>query len=72
MGKQKIEKKNNRKKEFREMIFAKLQAAFSDLKNEIDEKKFNAALKKANKLLSRSLYTKKKKEKKPAVQELSA
>lgn len=64
MGKQKDEKKINRKKEIRDMVSAKLEAAFADFKNVMDEKKFNSALKKGTKLLSRLLNVKKKKEEK--------
>lgn len=61
MGKQKTGKKTNRKKEFRDMISAKLETALSDFKNTMDEKKFEEALKKGSKFLSRLLYIKKKK-----------
>ena len=72
MGKQKEVKKVSRKKEIRDMINTKLEVALSDFKNVMDEKKYNSALKKGSKLLSRLLFVKKKKEKKAEIEELSA
>lgn len=72
MGKQKEDKKISRKKEIRKMISTKLEVALADFKNGMDEKKYNAALKKGTKLLSRLLFVKKKKEKKAEIVELSA
>ena len=72
MGKQKEVKKVSRKKEIRDMIYTKLEVALSDFKNVMDEKKYNSALKKGSKLLSRLLFVKKKKEKKAEIEELSA
>lgn len=72
MAKQKEAKKINRKKEIREMVHTKLEVALSDFKNIMDENKFNAALKKASKLLGRLLFVKMKKEKKTGNEEPSA
>ena len=63
MAKQKKTKKVNRKKELRNTIISKLDAALSDFKTGITEKKFNEALKKGGKLLSSLLTVRKKKEK---------
>ena len=64
MGKQNKPKKENGKKELRNDIHVKLEAALSDFKNGMDEKKFNEALKKGSKLLSSLLFVKEKKKKK--------
>jgi hypothetical protein len=64
MGKKNKPKKENKKKELRNTIVAKLEAVLSDFKNELNEKKFKEALKRGGKLLSNLLSSKKKKEKK--------
>lgn len=52
------------KKEFRKEIITKLSAALAEFKNGIPDEKFNEAVKKAGKMLSRELRQKNKKEKK--------
>ena len=54
------------KKEFRRMISAKLESSLLELQNDMKEKKFKAAIKRASKLLANDLFAKqtKKKEKK--------
>ena len=65
MGKKtKEENFKTKKKEFRRSIIEKLEAALADLKNELNEKKYSAAIKKAGKFLSGALLVKMKKEKK--------
>ena len=54
--------KQNRK-EFRRVISAKLETCLADFQNQVKEKKFNAAIKRAAKLLANDLYVKNKKEK---------
>lgn len=61
MAKQKKTKKVNRKKELRNNIISKLEAALADFKAGMTEKKFKDALKKGGKLLSGLLNVKKKK-----------
>ena len=56
-----------RKKEFRQEITGKLEAAFRDLQNGMKEKKFRSAIKRAGKLLSNDLFSKPKKEKRKKV-----
>ena len=53
----------NKKKEFRRMITARIEAALADLQGQTKEKKFKAAIRRACKLLANDLYTKPKKEK---------
>jgi len=64
MGKNEKPKKENKKKEFRNLISTKLEVALADIKTGLDANKFSEALKKGSKLLSRLLFVKKKKEKK--------
>lgn len=52
------------RKEFRKKIREILASSLSEYKNDISEKAFNAAIKRAGKLLSDDLYVKKKKDKK--------
>ncbi|HJS55895.1 MAG TPA: hypothetical protein VJ765_15185 [Chitinophagaceae bacterium] len=51
------------KKDFRTMISARLETTFLDLKSNLKEKKFKAAVKRASKLLANDLFTKSRKEK---------
>ena len=51
------------KKEFRKTISTKLESSLVDFQNEIKEKKFKAAIKRASKLLANDLYVKSKKKK---------
>lgn len=53
----------NKKKEFRKMITARIEAALADQQGQTKEKKFKAAIKRAGKLLANDLYAKPKKEK---------
>lgn len=64
MGKKDKPKKPKPKQEIRNRIFLKLDAALSDFKNEMNEKRFKEALRKGSKLLGNLLLIKKKKEKK--------
>ncbi len=70
MGKQKNEKKSTRKKEIRNMIYTKLDAALSDFKTAAGEKKYGLAIKKGTRLLSRLLHVKVKKQNNLEMQEL--
>jgi hypothetical protein len=54
--------KKNRK-EFRRMLSAKLETSLQEFQNQVKEKKFRAAIKRAGKLLANDLYVKNKKEK---------
>lgn len=56
--------KGKKRKELRKSIAAKLELALADLQNDMKEKKFKAAIKRASKLLANDLYTKPAKEKK--------
>ena len=51
------------RKDFRRMISSRLSASLLDLKEDIKEKKYNAAIKRASKLLANDLFVKTKKEK---------
>jgi uncharacterized UPF0160 family protein len=51
------------KKEFRKTISAKLESSLVEFQNEIKEKKFKAAVKRASKLLANDLFIKQKKRK---------
>jgi hypothetical protein len=51
------------KKEFRKIISAKLESGLLELQNELKEKKFKAAIKRASKLLANDLFVKQKKKK---------
>ena len=61
MAKDKKIKKEHPKKELRNSISGKLEAALAEYKTEAGEKAFNDALKKGSKLLSALLTPKKKK-----------
>ncbi len=54
--------KQNRK-EFRRVVSAKLETCLVEFQNQVKEKKFRAAIKRAAKLLANDLYVKNKKEK---------
>jgi hypothetical protein len=60
------------RKEFRRSISSKLELALSDLQNGIKQKKFNAAVKRASKLLANDLFLKQKKSKKSEKEEIVA
>ena len=49
------------KKEFRKTISAKLESSLVEFQNDIKEKKFKAAVKRASKLLANDLFVKQKK-----------
>ena len=51
------------KKEFRKVISAKLESSLLELQNDMKEKKFKAAIKRASKLLANDLFAKQKKKK---------
>lgn len=51
------------KKEFRKTISTTLESSLVGFQNEIKEKKFKAAIKRASKLLANDLYVKSKKKK---------
>ena len=51
------------KKEFRKIISAKLESSLLELQNDLKEKKFKAAIKRASKLLANDLFVKQKKKK---------
>jgi len=51
------------KKEFRKIISAKLESGLLELQNDLKEKKFKAAIKRASKLLANDLFVKQKKKK---------
>ena len=51
------------KKEFRKIISAKLESSLLELQNELKEKKFKAAIKRASKLLANDLFVKQKNKK---------
>jgi uncharacterized UPF0160 family protein len=51
------------KKEFRKTISAKLESSLVEFQNEIKDKKFSAAIKRASKLLANDLFVKQKKKK---------
>ena len=51
------------KKEFRKTISAKLESSLVEFQNDIKEKKFKAAVKRASKLLANDLFIKQKKKK---------
>ena len=54
------------KKEFRKTISANLESSLVVFQNDIKEKKFKAAIKRASKLLANDLYVKSKKKKEKA------
>jgi hypothetical protein len=64
MSKEEKPPKKNEKKEFIASVHSKIEAALSDLKSGLDEKKFTEALKKGSKVLGTMLFIKKKKDKK--------
>ena len=49
------------KKEFRKTISTKLESSLVEFQNDIKEKKFKAAVKRASKLLANDLFVKQKK-----------
>ena len=51
------------KKEFRKIISAKLESSLLELQNDLKEKKFKAAIKRASKLLANDLFLKQKNKK---------
>jgi len=51
------------KKEFRKIISAKLESSLLELQNDLKEKKFKAAIKRASKLLANDLFVKQKNKK---------
>ena len=51
------------KKEFRKVISAKLESTLLGFQNDLKEKKFKAAIKRASKLLANDLFVKQKKKK---------
>ncbi len=51
------------KKEFRKIISAKLESSLLEFQNDLKEKKFKAAIKRASKLLANDLLVKQKKKK---------
>jgi hypothetical protein len=51
------------KKEFRKIISSKLESSLLELQNDLKEKKFKAAIKRASKLLANDLFAKQKKKK---------
>ena len=51
------------KKEFRKTISAKLESSLVEFQNDIKEKKFKAAVKRASKLLANDMFVKQKKKK---------
>ena len=51
------------KKEFRKTISTKLESSLVAFQNDVKEKKFKAAIKRASKLLANDLYVKSKKKK---------
>jgi hypothetical protein len=53
----------NSKKEFRRSISSKLESSLEGFQNEIKDKKFKAAIKRASKLLANDLFVKQKKKK---------
>ena len=56
----------NSKREFRKTISTKLESSLVAFQNDIKEKKFKAAIKRASKLLANDLYVKSKKKKEKA------
>jgi len=59
------------KKEFRKTIAAKLESSLEEFRTGLKEKKFNAAIKRASKLLASDLYAKAKKDKNKAGKSLT-
>ena len=51
------------KKEFRKTISTKLESSLVEFQNDLKEKKFKAAVKRASKLLANDLFVKQKKKK---------
>lgn len=63
----------NSKKEFRRSISTKLESSLGEFQNDIKDKKFKAAIKRASKLLANDLFVKQKKKKqKPAAETVRA
>ena len=63
--------KKNRK-EFRRVVSAKLETCLVEFQNQVKEKKFKAAIKRAAKLLANDLYVKNPKEKNKKVDKADA
>ena len=51
------------KKEFRKIISSKLESSLLEFQNDLKEKKFKAAIKRASKLLANDLFVNQKKKK---------
>ena len=51
------------KKEFRKIISSKLESSLLEFQNDLKEKKFKAAIKRASKLLANDLFVKQKRKK---------
>ena len=51
------------RKDFRRTVASRIETALQDLRPEMKEKKFKAAVKRASKLLANDLYVKNRKEK---------
>ena len=51
------------KKDFRKKISTKLESSLVEFRNDLKEKKFKAAVKRASKLLANDLFVKQKKKK---------
>ena len=51
------------KKEFRKTISSQLESSLQEFQNDMKEKKFKAAIKRASKLLANDLFVKQKKKK---------
>ena len=51
------------KKEFRKIISSKLESSLLEFRNDLKEKKFKAAIRRASKLLANDLFVKQKKKK---------
>ena len=51
------------KKEFRKIISSKMESSLLEFQNDLKEKKFKAAIKRASKLLANDLFVKQKKKK---------
>lgn len=51
------------RKDFRRLVASRIETALQDLRAEMKEKKFKAAVKRASKLLANDLYVKNRKDK---------
>lgn len=54
---------NRSKKEFRKIMSSKLESSLLEFQNDLKEKKFKAAIKRASKLLANDLFVKQKRKK---------